>query len=369
MPKKKNLLLVICLLLLPVIIRAQKFTVSSPETVISDERMKELGIREIDAGIFMMTEREGCKWFSTCPKTPQGQVIAVGPRDNPFEFLCESGKKIEGLPNYRPDRDWAGNFSWIANIYDMKFGNILAFIHTEERVNHRFETDKKGGVYFRFGLALSRDGGRNWNWLGYIMEPNVTFREWYLNEGNLNIGYANYILKDDYFYVYYRDNRFENDAFIEGVAVMRAKIDEVVDAALSNRVTVWHKYCDGKWIEPGLGGRFTPLNIPVRGLMHGDAAYNEYLNKYILVVRGRKWENVKESEINISFSEDGLKWSDWQIVHQDKHLNDYPSIISIGNNNEITGKEFYIHFLKHYDRDMPEKFGKVRSDRVMITLE
>lgn len=346
----------------------QSFTVAKSETVITDQRMRDLGIREMDGGLYMMTEREDCKWFTTCPKTPQGQVIAVGPRDNPLEYICETGKKIEGLPNYRTDRDWAGNFSWIANIYDMKNGNVLAFVHCEERVSARDEADKKQGVYFRFGLALSRDGGRNWKWLGYIMEPNVTFREWYLNNGNLNIGYANYILKDGYFYVYYRDNKFNKGKFVEGVAVMRAKVDEVLDAALRNRVTVWHKYHDGNWVEPALGGRFTPLSIPVRGLMHGDAAYNEYLKKYVLVVRGHKWENVKKSEINISFSDDGITWRDWQIVFQDQHMNDYPSIVSMGRDNEILGKEFYVYFLKHYDKDMPEKFGKIRCDRVKVTM-
>jgi len=359
---------VLGLLFVPKFITAQTFKTSEPETVISQERLLELGIREMDAGIFMLTERENCKWFTTCSKTPEGQMTLVGPRENPYEFLCEKGMKIQGLPNRRADRDWGGNFDWIANIYDMKNGNVLAFIHTEESIKDAGTTGK-GGVYTRFGLALSRDGGRNFNWLGYILEPNITFREWFLGSGNLNLGYANYIIKDGYFYVYYRDTRLENNSFVDGVAVMRAPIDEVVQAALSNRVTIWHKYYDKKWIEPGLGGRFTPLNIPVKGLMHGDASYNEYLKKYVLVVRGSKWENVKESELNISFSDDGIIWSDWKVFFQDSHLNDYPSIISLGDNNEITGKEFYVYFLKHYDKLMPEKFGKIRCDRIKLSFD
>lgn len=350
-------------------ILAQRFSTSALETVITHDRMVELGIREMDAGLYMLTEREGCKWFTTCPKTPQGQIISVGPREDPLQFICETGKVIEGVPNYRPDRDWAGNHTWIANVYDMREGNVLAFVHCEERVSNRHETNKKQGVYFRFGLALSRDGGRNWKWLGYIMEPNATFRDWYMNSVNLNIGYANYIIKDGYFYVYYRDNKYQNGKFEEGVAVMRAKVDEVANAALSNRVTVWHKYYNGEWIEPGLNGKFTPLNIPVRGLMHGDAAYNEYLDKYVLVVRGHKWENVNKAEIHISFSDDGITWSDWQYIFQDEHMNDYPSIVSTGDNNEVLGKEFYVYFMRHVDKIMPDKFGKIDCVRVKVTLD
>jgi len=150
---------------------------------------------------------------------------------------------------------------------------------------------------------------------------------------------------------------------------MRARVDDVVRAADAGRVTLWHKYCDGEWNEPGLGGRFTPLNIPARGLMHGDAAYNSHLKKFIIVTRGSKWEQVNQSEIQMTTSEDGFTWSDWQILYQDKHLNDYPTIISTGDDNEITGKEFYVYFLKHHDRIMPEKFGQVRFDRVKVTLD
>ena len=87
------------------------------------------------------------------------------------------------------------------------------------------------------------------------------------------------------------------------------------------------------------------------------------------MTRGSKWEQVSQSEIHMTTSEDGFTWSDWQILYQDKHLNDYPTIISTGDDNEITGKEFYVYFLKHHDRIMPEKFGQVRFDRVKVTLD
>jgi hypothetical protein len=348
----------------------------------TSEQMKERGIREFDTGIYMIPEREQCRWFSTCSKVPEGQTMSVGPRDEPFAYIAEKGVQFEGLPNRRMDRDYRGNYGWFANVYPIGNGHVLAFIHCEERMQDRtaesvaartamLETNavRSSGVYFRFGLALSRDGGRHWQWLGYIMEPEVTFRDWYVGvKANINVGYANYIMKDGWFQVYYRDSHWVDGEMKDGVAVMRARVEDVVKAAEAGKVTMWHKYHDGEWVEPGIGGKFSPLNIPTRGLMHGDAAYNDYLGKYIIVTRGHKWEPVDKSEIQMTTSEDGLNWTDWQILYQDQHLNDYPTIISAGENNEITGREFYVYYLKHYDRVMPQKFGEVRFDRIKITL-
>jgi hypothetical protein len=345
------------------------FTVAAPETVMSSARMKDLGIREFDTGIYRIAEREQSKWFSTCSKVPEGQTLAVGTLDEPFALVAERGVEFVGLPNRRLDRDQPGNFGWFAGIHDLGNGQVLAFIHTEESVVARGDQGRRG-VYFRFGLALSGDGGRHWKWLGYIMEPNASFRDWYTGaKGNLNVGYANVIVHDGWFRLYYRDNRVVGDRLEDGVAVMRARVDDVVRSAQAGRVGVWHKYHEGDWREPGLGGRFTPLNIPTRGLMHGDAAYNTFLGRFIIVTRGSKWEDVRQSEIQLTTSVDGLVWSDWQILFQDPHLNDYPTIVSTGDDNEITGQEFYVYFLKHHDRVMPGKFGEVRFDRIKVRLD
>jgi len=386
----KKLVLISIMILTPgIMINAQKFTVSEAEVVVTSEQMKAQGIREFDNGIYGIIEKENIKWFSSCSRTPMGQTVSVGPPEEPLEYICTKGAQIEGFPNLRPDRDYTGNFAWIANVYDMKNGDVLAFIHCEESLNTKAE-NARSGVYFRFGLAIAKNGGRDWKWLGYIIEPNVSFRDWYMSEyaGNsLNIGYANYILKDGYFYVYYRDHMGikPGEPARDGIAIARAKVEDVVDAAENGRITVWNKYYQDKWDEPGLGGKFTPLSLKTSGYMHGDAAYNSYLKKYVMTVRGSKWEKVDKSEIKISFSDDGFNWSEWKIIHQDQHLNDYPSIISMGSNavtsdrefvnyskddsNEVIGKEFYVYFLCHYDKLMPEKFGKTCYKRVKITLE
>ena len=193
-----------------------------------------------------------------------------------------------------------------------------------------------------------------------------------------NIGLANYIEKDGFFQIYYGDsndlgpnNRIINvtNGVIgsagnpdQGVAVARAKISDVVAAAKQGKPVSWKKYHEGGWTEPGLApgtpagcvdgckegsGKFTALNLPPQGYMHGDAAYNAALKQWCIVVMsgGRiqmteKWRK----DILIAFSSDGLVWSDWQTVFHDNHSTVvYPSLMALeGEDNEVLGKTFAV---------------------------
>lgn len=65
---------------------------------------------------------------------------------------------------------------------------------------------------------------------------------------------------------------------------------------------------------------------------------------------------IREFDIGIymKVERENCKWfstysktPEGQIIFQDKHLNDYPTIISTWEDNEITGKSFYVYYLKH----------------------
>ena len=138
--------------------------------------------------------------------------------------------------------DWKGGkaLMWIGNVFkDVASGGILAFIHMEFS-DPRPQAEM---CYFRFGLGWSENGGTNFTWLGYVLEPSVSYNhsmfgtqfgrpKWYPN-----IGLPAYIVKDDYFHVYYGDSHdLASDGSVQnttnsgagnpdqGVAVVRAKI-------------------------------------------------------------------------------------------------------------------------------------------------
>ena len=52
---------------------------------------------------------------------------------------------------------------------------------------------------------------------------------------------------------------------------VRARIADVIGAAKQKRAVPWHKFHEGRWDQPGMGGKFSPLTLPPQGYMHGDA--------------------------------------------------------------------------------------------------
>ena len=171
--------------------------------------------------------------------------------------------------------DWKGGkaLMWIGNVFkDQASGGILGFIHME------FSDPRPAAemCYFRFGLGWSENGGKNFTWLGYVLEPSVSYNhsmfgssygrpKWYPN-----IGLPAYIVNDDYFHIYYGDSHaLEADGSVkimnnsgagnpdQGVAVVRAKVGDVIAAAKQHKGVEWKKRFEGGWTEPGMGGKFT----------------------------------------------------------------------------------------------------------------
>lgn len=358
------------------------FSVGEPETIISFERMKEVDIRGVDGSIYAMNAGGQWKWFCT---NLVRVVYATGPRENPFENVIAKSE-LSGLPDmytnkkfgFAEDHLW-GDGPTLANVYlDAGRGNVIAFMHTE------WTPETKDGTYFRFGIAVSKDGGESFEWCGRIIEPELSYHTWneHWRGGDVgghhayaNVGLANYVVKDGWFYLYFADARDRPDEFIQGTAVARARLEDVLAAADKGEVSPWHKYHEGGWDEPGLGGRFTALNIEPMGYLHGDAAYNSHLDRFVLVTRhgkhtGADGSRMKTGSVQIAFSGDGIHWDDWRPVHADEHLHDYPSIVSMGDDNEVLGKSFWVYYKYCFDHVLPDwDWYTNRWDRVLVTMD
>jgi hypothetical protein len=187
--------------------------------------------------------------------------------------------------------------AWVGNVYhdveaddhDDDRDGVLMLIHMEFRT----ATTDGVGCYFRFGLAYSSNGPVGpFNWCGYVAEPAVSFEhtvhghkygrpDWFPN-----MGLPSYIVRDGFMHVLYGDtNELGADGRVrnisvpgsagnpdQGVAIVRANLSEVLAAARAggNANKSWHKWYNGSWSQPALGGgSFTPLNLPSQGYMHG----------------------------------------------------------------------------------------------------
>ena len=293
----------------------------------------------------------------------------------PGEFMVRSSSSRASASTLCIDNDSPSSKSstvgqWVSNVYDISAGalggkEVLAFIHLELRVS------EAPICYFKQGLAYSADGGKSFRWCGYFASPHLTFE--HSTESNkygrpdwfANMGLSPYIIKDGYFYSYFADTndlsasgKVVNVTGIpdsagnpdQGVAVVRASVASVVHAAREHSVVEWHKYHQGQWNQPAIGGAFTPLNLPVQGYMHGDAAFCTPLKKWVMVTQsgGRiEQTDLWRKRILISFSSDGIEWEEWQTVWTDNQHHQqvvYPSIMSYGADNEVVDTTFAVVF-------------------------
>jgi hypothetical protein len=372
-------------------------TVGPPETVLANKELARMG-RWIDTGITAVNDDGTWKWFSGT--NMWGYHCGIGPKERPYARLLvlhgfmpdapdaarygfsdprtgapqrledfprglPGGERITGI-RLRPDSGLRGY--WLCNVYRVPdTGHILGFFHVETRSPAEREPREKTCACFHFSLAISKDGGRTFSYCGRIIEPQISHERWLTEYApqskSFNMGFPNYIVKDGFFQAYYTDYAPKP----AGTAVARAKVADVIRAAEAGKAAPWHKYYEGRWEESGLGGQFTKLNLPSSGVLHGDAAYNAAIDGYMMVTHGSR-KNRTIGQLRIAFSKDGLTWSPWQVIHEDGHYHVYPSIISMGDDNEVTGKSFWVYYRYAANVPMPER-RPFRWGRVKVTLE
>jgi len=256
---------------------------------------------------------------------------------------------------------------WPANVYKISDQEILMFNHLEFRYHGQWNV--------RHGLSYSKDSGKSFHWIGNILGPAGKCGQTLTGTCNCsNMGLANYIIKDGFFQVYYQDQvATEHEQGPTGdsqqVAVARAKVADVVAAAKQLKTTLWFKYHSGTWTEPGIGGDFTPVDLRAQGYMHGDAIYIKSINQYAMVMQsGDKAGEMSTwgKKLGLSFSADGLSWSDWQWVKELQHnvTSDaqvtshdeqmrYPSLWSYLDDNEVADTIFAVVFNYRDGKEAP----------------
>jgi hypothetical protein len=118
----------------------------------------------------------------------------------------------------------------------------------------------------RIGAARSTDNGATWRDLGFVLEaPNGALRcdtaNFYFAGGN---GDFSVLVAPGSEYFYFFTGTYHAAAVEQGVSVARTRVADR-DRPVGN---VW-KWREGRWEEPGIGGRATPI-FPAAQDWHGD---------------------------------------------------------------------------------------------------
>ncbi len=244
-------------------------------------------------------------------------------------FLVE-GSDIEHLTNsrevLRPGKPgtFDNGYAGISGAYQYSNNCWIAVYHAEDQEGMPPIGGGIPGFYARIGLALSTNNGETWEKAGPVITSSKP-KEWTYYSGQADRGAAEpgLVLETNgvYLYAYYTELS-RQDGRGEQVCLARACITKGIPMPGS-----WKKYYNGSFSQPGIGG----LDTPVLSAMKHDKAeaifphvfYSKYIGKYVMTLNINYWKEyyyntgLKNSGIYISYSDNGIEWSEPEMLIRD----------------------------------------------------
>ena len=215
----------------------------------------------------------------------------------------------------------------------------------------------------KIGAAISLDGGRTIQDLGIVLESgdpvDCSAQNGYFGSGHGDFSVIfNHV--DGYFYFFF--GNYGGDAEGQGIAIARLAHENRYEP-----VGNVHKYYEGSWDEPGLGGRVTPALRAKKAWQKSDTDsfwgpsihWNTHLGKYVMLLNraccGPKWpqEGIYAS-FNADLS-DPERWSQPSSILKDSGLKPgyYPQVLGAGpeETDTVAGRvvRLYIHGVSYWE--------------------
>ncbi|MDO8585430.1 MAG: hypothetical protein Q7T82_00130 [Armatimonadota bacterium] len=197
----------------------------------------------------------------------------------------------------------------------------------------------------RIGAVRSKDNGAHWEDLGIVLEACPTtidcdYKNGYFGGGN---GDFSCMLGHDKKYLYLFISTYAGDVSVQGVAVARMAWKD-----RDNPVGKVRKYYNGKWEEPGVGGKLTPI-FPGKISWKEENAdqfwgpsvhWNTHLKKYVMLLNHTCCKPGWPQEgIYISYSDSLSKPKSWT---EPKRIMEggwwYPQVVGVNSAAKETDK-------------------------------
>jgi hypothetical protein len=344
--------------------------VRGPEVFISQQNLHDMGLENHDSTLPVLNRADGCWIYLSEGGQSDGQhsnIHRVRMNGSSVDLSSARPVEVSGIPdaNVNELNGWKG---WVMNFYRISENEVLAFVHYEDQ-ERGFKED------FRMGLAYSDDEGASFRHLGFILSvelPSKMIKSGGVTTGKINIAGGGLRWDDRYFYYYFNDYSRPDRSDRHG-AVARASVQEVISSARSGGVSAWHKYYNGEWTEPGLGGRASSIgqvenpsaDVWSAWVVPGNHSYvmfNTFLGKWITFA-------MKSSVITMTATADPLNFSgEPVVVHHlpEKTAAAYFTIVPSGNGEGFTcGQEFELWYRTWKDGEKPVIYN---TERLLIHL-
>jgi hypothetical protein len=195
---------------------------------------------------------------------------------------------------------------------DLRTGTLLAFYHAEDHEDLPMIPGGIPGFYCSIALAASNNDGASFQKRGPVISGSL--KKDVHGRADQGCGEMSILADKDqrYLYAYYSDHCRPGGRGVQ-ICLARCPVEE---AGATNR---WRKYYGGRFDEPGLGGRDTP--VVSAQAMHADAIFPhvtfvEKLNRYVMVFNLIVYKELatparpERSGIYMACSRDGIRWSE-----------------------------------------------------------
>lgn len=202
------------------------------------------------------------------------------------------------------DNGYAG----VNAVHQLRDGVLLAFYHAEDQEGMAKNPNGVPGFYCSVGLARSTDGGRTFTKLGPVLTSSMAKDP--KGTADQGIGELTVVTEPSgrYLYAYYTSHSRVDG---RGVQICMARCP-VAEAA---RPGAWRKLHAGRFDQPGLGGKDTP--VVSAQAMTADAflphvVYCAPLRRFAMVFCVNAYRELeaqpRSSGIYLITSEDGIHW-------------------------------------------------------------
>lgn len=245
---------------------------------------------------------------------------------------------------------------WIEAVWQDEDGTLFAWYHHEPQgvcPGDRLTAP-------RIGALVSFDGGRNFQDLGIVLSaadpPDCSAQNGFFAGGH---GDFSVILDRDRQYFYFLFGNYGGPASGQGVGIARMAFEDRWNPAGA----VW-KYADGKWEEPGLGGKITPIFRVGTPWQRADANafwgpsvhWNTYLETYVVLLNQACCEpGWPAAGVFVSFNpdiSDPWGWTEPKKI-LDRPPGYYPQVIGLlpGESDTLAGQvaRFYLHGVSNWE--------------------
>lgn len=210
--------------------------------------------------------------------------------------------------------EWKRGGRWIEAIHKAPDGRLYMWYHNEPP---GVVPDRPDRTAPRIGQMVSEDDGLKWHDQGFVLEADpATFASKTANRffGG-GVGDFSVIPDREGKFLYFLFSTYPSDVREQGVAIARmaaADLDQPVGKAV--------KWFDGRWTEPGLGGRATPI-FNAESDWHGPNAlalwgpsvhWNEHLKEYVVLMNRASGGDFSQTGVYIAFGgrlDDPKSWT------------------------------------------------------------